>query len=366
MASISSVGVGSGVLNNDLIDQLIEAERSPTDKRLEVEKTDLDLKISELGNVRSAVSSLESAVGSLTLASSFETNTTSSSDSDKLTATASSLAKPGVYDIETLALARSQTLASKSYDSINEVVGQGNLVFNFGEVQTSLNADKSVSSFDNFSEDPAKASKTISINSSNHTLAGVRDAVNAADIGITASIVDTGDGFRLLFESSKTGTENGFTITAQGASNGLDDFNFNASDNDQVLHTTDAVDARLKINGLEVSRESNQVTGVINGLTLNLRQTSIGEPVSLTVSADMETINKRMQDFVGAYNELKTLTNTLTAYDLDSQKGSVFTGDSTIRNLDTQLKRILSSSLPVGAQGDINSLAEIGIKTNEK
>ena len=58
MASISSVGVGSGVLNNDLIDQLIEAERAPTDRRLDVEKVDLETKISELGNIKSAVCNL--------------------------------------------------------------------------------------------------------------------------------------------------------------------------------------------------------------------------------------------------------------------------------------------------------------------
>lgn len=366
MASISSVGVGSGVLNNDLIDQLIEAERSPTDKRLDTEKVDLETKISELGNVKSAVSSLQSAVSSLTLASSFETNTTSSSDTNKLTATASSLASAGVYNIETTQLARSQTIASKTYDNLNDVVGQGTLVFKFGEVETTLAADKSVSSFDSFTEDSSQSSRSITINSGNHTLAGVRDAVNSANMGVRASIVDTGSGFRLLFESEKTGVKNGFTIETQNANNGLDDFNFNETDHDNVLHATDAVDANLKVNGLEISRDSNQVTGVINGVTLNLRQTSVGEPVTLTVEADMETINKRMQDFVTSYNELKTLTNSLTAYNVEEQRGSIFTGDPSIRNLENQLKRILSSAIPSSAQGSINSLAEIGIKTNNK
>ncbi|WP_299978209.1 flagellar filament capping protein FliD [uncultured Pseudoteredinibacter sp.] len=366
MASISSVGVGSGVLNNDLIDQLIEAERAPTDKRLDVEKVDLETKISELGNIKSAVSSLQSTVSSLTLASSFETNTTSSSDSTKLTATASSLASPGVYNIETTQLARSQTIASKTYENLNDVVGQGKLVFKFGEVETTLNADKSVDTFGSFTEDPSQPSKSITINSGNHTLAGVRDAVNSADIGIRASIVDTGDGFRLLFESEDTGKSNGFTIETQNANNGLDDFEFNETNFDNVLHATNAVDAELKVNGLEITRESNQIAGVINGVTLNLRQTSVGEPVTLTVEADMETINKRMQDFVTSYNELKTLTNDLTAYNLEEQEGSVFTGDPTVRNLENQLKRILSSALPTGAGGSLSSLAEIGIKTNEK
>jgi len=366
MASISSVGVGSGVLNNDLIDQLIEAERAPTDNRLDVEKVDLETKISELGNIKSAVSNLQSTVSSLTLASSFETNTTSSSDSNKLTATASSLASPGVYNIEATQLARSQTIASKTYDNLNDVVGQGKLVFKFGVVETTLNADKSVDTFGSFTEDPSQPSKSITINSGNHTLAGVRDAVNAADIGIRASIVDTGDGFRLLFESEDTGKSNGFTIETQNANNGLDDFEFNETNFDNVLHATNAVDAELKVNGLEITRESNQVTGVINGVTLNLRQTSVGEPVTLTVEADMETINKRMQDFVTSYNELKTLTNDLTAYNLEEQEGSVFTGDPSIRNLENQLKRILSSALPTGAGGTVNSLAEIGISTNEK
>lgn len=366
MASISSVGVGSGVLNNDLIDQLIEAERAPTDNRLDAEKLSLETKISELGNVKSAVSSLQSAVSSLTLASSFETNTTSSSDSTALTATASSLASPGVYNVETTQLARAQTIASKSYDNLNDVVGQGQLVFKFGEVETTLAADKSITSFDSFEEDPTKTSKTITINSGNHTLAGVRDAVNSADMGVRASIIDTGDGFRLLFESESTGTNSGFTIETNNANNGLDDFNFNESDSDNILHATNAADAKLTVNGLEISRESNQVAGVINGVTLNLRQTSVGEPVTLTVEADMETINKRMQDFVTSFNELKTLTNDLTAYNTEEQQGSVFTGDPSIRNLENQLKKILSSAIPIGAQGSVNSLAEIGISTNEK
>ena len=89
--------------------------------------------------------------------------------------------------------------------------------------------------------------RVFTINSGNHTLAGVRDAVNAADIGIRASIVDTGDGFRLLFESEDTGKSNGFTIETQNANNGLDDFEFNETNFDNVLHATNAVDAELKV-----------------------------------------------------------------------------------------------------------------------
>lgn len=364
MASISSVGVGSGVLNNQLIDDLIAAEREPMDKRLARDETTLTAKVSELGRVSGAVSSLKSAMSSLTLASSFETNTTSSSDSNVLTATASSLAKPGVYNVETLQLARSQSIATKTYTDLNDIVGEGTLTFTFGDVDTTVDANKTVTSFDNFTADDSRSTKSINITSANHTLSQVRDEINKANMGVSASIVDTGNGYRLLLESDKTGNENGFTIETSNVTNGLDDFNFNATDNDQVLHTTEGLDSKIKVNGLEIDRDSNQITGVINGITLNLKQASIGEPSTLTIAADISTINDRMQSFVDAYNELKTMTNELTAYDAEKNQGSVFTGDATIRGLDTQLKRMLSASVPSTAQGSVNSLADAGITSD--
>jgi len=364
MASISSVGVGSGVLNNQLIDDLIAAEREPMDKRLVRDETTLTTKVSELGRVSGAVSSLKSAMSSLTLASSFETNTTSSSDSNVLTATASSLAKPGVYNVETLQLARSQSIATKTYTDLNDIVGEGTLTFTFGDVDTTVDANKAVTSFDSFTADDSRSTKSINITSANHTLSQVRDEINKANMGVSASIVDTGNGYRLLLESDKTGNENGFTIETSNVTNGLDDFNFNAADNDQVLHTTEGLDSKIKVNGLEIDRDSNQITGVINGITLNLKQASVGEPSTLTIAADVSTINDRMQSFVDAYNELKTMTNELTAYDAEKNEGSVFTGDATIRGLDTQLKRLLSASVPATAGGTVNSLADAGLTSD--
>jgi len=365
MSSISSVGIGSGVLTSDLIDDLIEAERSSTDNRLAAEETSYSTKITELGNLSSAADKLQSAVSSLTYASSFESNTTSSGNESALTATASSFAKPGIYTVETLALASSQAIASKEYSSLTDIVGQGKLVFDFGDIDTSVNSDKSISSFDSFTQNDDVASRTINITSANHTLSDLRDTINNADIGITASIVDTGSGFRLLFESTDSGDNNGFTITANDAANGLDDLNFNATDHDQVLHTVDASDSSIKVNGLTISRESNLVTGVINGVTLNLKETTVNEAVALTIQADTSTISARVEDFVSAYNELKELSISLTAYDTESGEGSVFTGDVTLRSLDTHLKRILSSSLSNSVGSDVTSLAQVGITSSD-
>lgn len=364
MPSVSSVGVGSGVLTSKLVDDLIAVERESTDKRLAAEEENFTAQVTELGKISSAADKLKSTATSLTLASSFESNTTSTTDDNVLTATASSFARPGIYNIETLQLAQSQSIASKEYDDLNDIVGQGKLVFNFGNVDTTIGAGKTVTSFDSFTENEDKASRTISITSANHTLSDVRDTVNKANIGVTASIVDTGSGFRLLFESTDSGDTNGFTITATGAANGLDDLNFNENDHGDMLHTADAKDSEIKVNGLTVTRESNLVTGVINGITLNLKDTSDDGPVSLTVEPDTATITKRMDDFIGAYNELKSLTNELTKYDTEQQQGSLFTGDATLRGMDAQLKRILSSSLSTTVGGDVRSLSEIGIKTD--
>jgi flagellar hook-associated protein 2 len=357
MASISSVGIGSGVLTSELIDDLVAVEREAADNRLNAEQENLDAQVSELGNLASQAESLRSAASALTLSSSFQTNTTSSTNESALTATASSLASPGVYTIETSQLARSQSIATAEYSDLDSVLGEGELVFTFGDVDY----DSGVPSF-SFTADSEVAVRKLDIDASNHTLSGIRDAVNNADMGIEATIVDTGTGYRLLFTSDDTGKDNGFTLSVNNPSNGLDDLAFDDATT-TMLQTVDAQDAEFKVNGLDITRESNLVTGVINGLTLNLKQDSAG-PVTLTVERDTATVTDRMQSLVDAYNELKTSVNVLTAFDPDTGTGSLFTGDSTVRRLITSSQNILTSAVNSLNGTDFRTMSEVGISTN--
>jgi flagellar hook-associated protein 2 len=359
MASISSIGIGSGVLTSDLIDDLVAVEREAADKRLDSQEELVTAQITELGTITSLAENLRAAASGLTLTSSFQSNIASSTNESALTATASSIADPGVYTIETTSLARAQTLATAEFSSLDSVLGEGELEFNFGDVDY----DSGGPSF-SFTADPEAPVRKVTIDASNHTLTGVRDAINDAEIGIRASIVDTGSGYRLLFESEETGENNAFTLTANNPSNGLDALNFNDATT-TMLQTVAGSDAEFKVNGLDITRESNLVTGVISGLTLNLRQEGAG-PVTLSVEPDTAAVTERMQTFVDAYNELKGTVNELTAFDPDTGLGSLFTGDSTVRNLISTSQRILGQFVSQLEGNEFRTLSEVGIKTNSE
>ncbi len=359
MASISTVGVGSGVLTSELIDKLVAVEREVGDKRLDSQEELATAKISGLGTISSLAETLRNSVSALTLSSSFQTNIASSTNDSALTATASSIATAGVYTIETTKLARSQSLATTQFSSLDAVVGEGVLNFTFGDV----NYDSIAPSF-SFTPDAEAPTRAITIDASNHTIGGIRDAINDAGIGVRASIIDTGNGYRLLFESEDAGSNNGFTLTVDNSSNGLDSLNFNDAST-TMLQTVAASDSAFKINGLTITRESNQVAGVIAGVTLNLRAEG-GGPITLSVEPDTSTITTRMQTFVDSYNELKTTINELTAFDTDTSTGSLFTGDSTVRSLVSTSQRILGQFISQLDGGSFRTLSEVGIETNSK
>lgn len=363
--SIASLGIGSGVLTSDLVDQLVEAERGPADARLNSEEEVLTAQISEFGALTDLVSDFEASVSSLNLSSSFRSNTTTSTNESSVSATASSVAAPGLYSVEVDELAQRQTIASLEFSELTDIVGEGTLRFTFGTVVTTRDADNAITSFDSFTQDTSVASRTLDVDATNHTVAGLRDAINNADLGVSATIVDTGSGFRLLLQSEDSGAANGFTVDVTGATNGLDAFNFNESSTGTgLLHTGVANDAQFTVNGLNITREDNLVAGVISGVTLNLRQTTSG-PVNITVDRDTAAASERVSQFVESYNSLKSRINELTAFDTTEGRGSLFTGDSTVRTLQIQLQRVLGGIVTSLSGTEFRALSEIGISTNE-
>src|SRR5690606_22911685 len=136
---------------------------------------------------------------------------------------------------------------TQSYASVNEAIGTGVLTFRFGTTDIDGNGD-----YQGFTVNPEKASRNIVISSSNNTLAGIRDAINSANMGVQATIVDDGNGYRLLMTSTEGGAANSIELTASGTA-GMAAFNFNASQQN-ATQTQAAQDALFSVNGLEVSR----------------------------------------------------------------------------------------------------------------
>src|SRR5690606_11616025 len=171
-------------------------------------------------------------------------------------------------------------------------IGTGKLVFTFGEL--SYNGSNIAGQTVN----PERASKTITIDDSNRTLSGIRDAINKANMGVTATIVNDGNGYRLLMNSSDTGVKNAIRIEAQDAagnalSGGLGAFAFNENQvGSGFTQTSKGEDAQLQVNGLPITRASNTVDEVIKGVTLNLKSADAGKNISINVSPDTEALTE--------------------------------------------------------------------------
>ena len=140
-----------------------------------------------------------------------------------------------------------------------------------------------------------------------------------------------------------------------------------------------ARDAIISMEGIEMSRPSNDISDVIPGVTLNLRGVS-ERPVQLRVGADVETIKDAIISFVGNYNRLMAEINVLTSSDprlVDEltyltqaeaaemrERSGAFMGDSTLNSFRNNLQRTVSSPFPTRMERDLAMLSQIGISTN--
>ena len=363
MASIQSLGVGSGLLTSELVENIIDAEREATDLRLQAKKAEFEAYISAYGSVRSTLDGLISASRNLGDADEFLLNTVSSNNEAAVTATVDATATPGIHTVEVLATARAHTLTSVRFDSADEVIGDGVIDIRFGSTTFVGGA------YDSFTENTERAAQQITIDETNNTVSGIRDAINAAGIGIDANVVDDGTGFVLVLTSAETGENYSMEITVtEGTTAGLSALNFNADDNTpgtNFTQTVDADDAIVSIDGITVTRETNQVNDVINGVDLNIIGLNSGNPATISVNQDVAGISERLQTFVDAYNDVKSLTDALTEFDEDAGTGALLIGDSTVRNLLSQLRRFLFNPVEDVQSTGLRALVDLGITTNQ-
>ncbi|MFA7238594.1 MAG: flagellar filament capping protein FliD [Sulfuricellaceae bacterium] len=358
---------------NSIVTQLMKVERMPIDK-LDAKEASYQAKLTSYGTVKGAVSSFQTAVSDLNSATMFQSLKATPSDDTIFSATATSIATAGTYSLEVTSLAKSQNLIAAGQASITEAIGTGaetTVTFDFGTVAgtfTPYDADTDTggtySSATFTSNDAGTHSITININ--NNTLEGIRDSINEANMGVTATLINDGDAtapYRLVLSSDKLGASNSMKISVSGDA---DIGNLLAHDpgpggTQNLAETVTASNANIKVNGVAVSKESNSISDVIHGVTINLlNETEINKPVKLTVARDTSSISTSVASFVKAYNDLAGILKTETSYDTTAKKGATLQGDFTIRNLQTQMRSILSSAVS-GTSGVLNTLTNIGV-----
>ena len=204
--------------------------------------------------------------------------------------------------------------------------------------------------------------KTVTIDSSNNTLQGIASAINSANIGVTASIINDGSStpYRLTLTSTATGASNSMKISVAGdtALNSLLGEDPTSSTGQSMTQTAAAQSANFTVNGIAVSKPTNTVTDVVPGLTLNLLQTTT-TPLTVSVAQNTSTTSSSISSFVSAYNALQTVITNVTSYNATTKVGAVLQGDFAVNTLNSQLHEMLNT--PVQGAGSLSTLQDVGI-----
>jgi flagellar hook-associated protein 2 len=351
---ISALGTGSGIDSNKLADQLTEASKMVQAQRLTSKKTLLETQISDYGLLRSSLSKLETAAAALGSADTFNAKALSLPDTKLLSITKlDAKATAGSYQLKVEQIAQAQSLSSGTYASVNSPVGKGTLTIRLGDWNAGLT---------DFTVDSTKTGGTITIDDTNNSLTGLRDAINKENLGVTASIVSDGGSFKLLL-TAKTGAKNEIEITAaeDGGSPGLANFNFNETTRN-LTQQQQGLDAQVRINGLLVNRESNHITDVVEGMEFDLFASSPTETINVIISEDKSIAEQTIRDFVTAYNTFRTEVESLVGFDTEEKEYGSLHRDPLAKNLMQSLRNTLTGSVP-GITGIFSTLSELGIRT---
>ncbi len=358
---VSSLGIGSGLDLQSLVNQLVAAERQPALTRLTIKEAGFQSQLSAFGSLKSTASSLDDALESLQGVALKKLAKVVNGEGI-LTASADETAVSGSYTIRSEQLASSQGFATTALATEESVVGEGTLIIQRG--QTGYNPD--TDTFLSFvsSGDPAIE---IDFTDPNTTLADVRDAINASEAGISAAIVNDDSGARLALSSTETGEENTFRIEVEEpggipANNidtvGLSMFAFNESATN-LQQTVAARDAIASVNGLQITSSTNSFDNSIQGLSFELLSAS-EDDVTVTVGNDTGSVATQLRGYIDAYNEFVDFTKSVANYNPETQEAGILFGDATLRSLGTLLRRGISTGLGDGGS-PLQSLLDVGL-----
>lgn len=361
MASVTSLGIGTNGLNlEDLVTKLVSAQRTPIDQ-LQTRTDGLKTQLSAYGKVQSALSTLRDTSSKLTNPDTWTASIASSTDAASVAVAASTSSGAGNYAVSVSKIASAQTLASKALATTGSV-GSGSLTIELG----TWNSDQS-----GFTTKTGSNAITIDIAPGEDSLTQIRDKINAAKAGVTASIVTDSTGSRLVMRSADTGESNGFRVSVSDADGGNgDDQGLSALAFDpssgvgSMTQKLAAGNASAVINGIEINSESNSLKDSIDGLSITLLKPTTSD-VTLTVSQDKDSLKKAVTDFANAYNSVITLIRDQTKV-VPREKGSTeasqsgpLVGDSTAIGLLGQLRGLASGTTTLG--GSLARLADIGL-----
>ncbi|RAU42984.1 flagellar filament capping protein FliD [Pseudomonas sp. RIT411] len=369
MAGISGIG-GSGLDIDSIVTKMVAAEKAPKMDQLNATQTKATAQLTAIGSLKGAISEFQTALTTLNSPTSFQARAVTLSKSDYLTATASTSASVGSYQVAVTQLAGSSKVAlasvpatstttasdNKTSTTIPTTFGKGTLSIKIGDTKLS----------------------DIQVDATNNTLSGIRDAINKAgqNQGISASVVNDDTGSRLVLSSTKTGDGNDISVSVSGddgsGKQSLTKLAYTPSNSDSsdpaAAHSlSKAKSAQMTIDGLKVTSASNTVSNAVDGLSFTLKATTPADsPMTVGVSQDESGVKGNIKGFVDAYNKLmgviKTQTSVTKVGDNSSPIAAALVGDATARGLTTTIRSELGTMQGTGA---VKALADLGITTQK-
>jgi flagellar hook-associated protein 2 len=330
---MSSINVLTSAIDvESIVQNLMYIEQAPI-RRMESETTTLQSKVSAFQSLNSKLSTLEDTVKTILYGSGtvpleapysfserlsgsiFSTCKVSSSDEAAISAVTTDVSATGGYTISVSNLAMAQSSASVNFDDIASVeTGTGTITITTG------------------SGDPVN----ITIDDSNNTLSGIRNAINAANAGVTATIINDGSAspYRLLITADDAGTANAFAIAD----------NLSGGQALGIVEMQAAEDAQLVVNGVAITKSTNTVSDVIDGVTLTLKQETASD-VRIDLETDTDAIVDSLKELVNAYNSVSSFINAQFKYNATTESAGVLSGDSTLRSIQSNLQNQILQSV---------------------
>ncbi|ANJ68333.1 hypothetical protein A9404_06855 [Halothiobacillus diazotrophicus] len=347
-SGISFSGLGSGLDIQGIVNQLVNAEGAPQQQLLTSRQNSFNATLSALGQLKSGLSSVQTAVDALKNLDTFRTRTSTVSDTSILNATAIPGTALGTYQVEVDQLASAQKLTSAGFASATSTVGSGTLTFTQGGNSFSVNVGAT------------------------DTLTTIRDNINAAsgNTGVQASIinVDNGSGgtvSKLVFTALNTGSSNAITVTAADSDgNNTDTSGLSQLASNNLTQVSAAQDAIIQIDGNQVTSASNSISSAVTGLTLNLVKAQVGTKVAVTVGVDNGPITTALQTLVTNYNQYQSTYSSLTSYDQSSNQAGALLGDATANGVNNALRALMGQNYNTGST-TVQNLADIGIQVDK-
>lgn len=347
MASISTLGIGSGLDLSTILTKTETAEKAALTP-ISTQQTAFTAKLSAYSTMKSALTTFQTANTKLNDADLFSSTKTSST-STAFSATTSAGAVAGKYTIAVTQLASAQTLTSAVQSSNTTALASADSTISIKLAGSSKAID-------------------VTVTAANSSLNGIRDAINKASTGVTASVIKTGDGsYRLSLTSDKTGTDNSATLSVTGDSTLQSMLNYDGTSSSNMTESVAAKNALLKVNNVDIESSSNSISDALEGITLNLTAETSGTQ-TLTITKDTSSASSIIAAWATAYNTLQDSLNALTKYTAvdagtaaqDTTNGALL-GDSTLRTIQSQMKDMLTNT---ASTSTYKTLSQIGITTD--